>query len=33
MIACEMEECNNVFFVDNGRYNVGYEINKKKYFK
>ena len=33
IIANEMEECVELLFICKGRYSVGYEINKKKYFK
>ena len=33
LIGHEMEECYEILFVDSGRYSVGYEINKRKYFK
>lgn len=29
MIAYELDECLEVLFVQQGRYNVGYEVNKK----
>ena len=33
MIANEMEECLEVLFVEQGRYDVGYEINKQKFWR
>ena len=33
MIALELEECNEMTFVMSGRYNIGFEINKKRYFR
>jgi len=33
VIAKEMDEANEIIFVDNGYYDVGYEINKKKYMR
>ena len=33
IIANEMEECLEVLFVEQGRYHIGYEINKKRFFK
>ena len=33
MIANEMEESLEILFVEQGRYDVGYEINKKKFFR
>jgi len=32
-IAIEMEESLEILFVEKGRYHVGYEINKKQYFR
>jgi len=29
IIAKELDECNEAIFVMEGRYNIGYEINKK----
>ena len=29
IIVKELDECNEVLFVIDGRYNVGYEVNKK----
>ena len=28
-----MEECMEILFVDKGRWKVGYEINKKQFFR
>ena len=33
IIANEMEECLEVLFVEEGKYQVGYEINKKRFYK
>ncbi len=33
IIYNEMDECNEILFVCQGRYKVGYEINKKRFFK
>ena len=33
IIAKELEECQEVLFVFSGKYNVGYEINKKRYLR
>ena len=33
LIAAELEECNQIMFVMSGRYNVGFEINKKRYYR
>ena len=33
IIANEMEESLEVLFVEQGRYQVGYEINKKRFFR
>jgi len=33
LIAAELDECNQINFVMSGRYNVGYEINKKRYYR
>jgi hypothetical protein len=33
MITAELDECNQIIFVMTGRYNVGYEINKKRYYR
>ena len=33
MIAKELDECSLMTFVMHGRYNVGFEINKKRYFR
>ena len=32
IIVNELEECIELLFVEKGRYNIGYEINKKSYF-
>jgi len=32
-IASELDECNQITFVMTGRYNYGFEINKKRYFR
>ena len=32
MIANECQECREVLYVEQGRYNIGYEINKKVYY-
>ena len=32
-IAKELDECMEILFVMEGRYNVGYEINKKAHFR
>jgi hypothetical protein len=29
----ELQECNELMFVMEGRYNVGFEINKKEFFR
>ena len=29
MIARELDECDEILFVFQGRYNIGYEINRK----
>ena len=33
MLANELDECNQITFVMSGRYNVGYAINKKSYYR
>lgn len=33
IIAHEMEESLEVMFVNKGRYDIGYEINNKKFFR
>lgn len=33
IIANEMEECLEVIFVEQGRYNIGYEVNKKPFYR
>ena len=33
IIANEMDECTEILFVCQGRYKVGYEINKERFFK
>ena len=33
MLANELDECSQITFVMSGRYNVGYEINKKSYYR
>ena len=33
MILNELEECNEMTFVQSGRYAIGYEINKLKMFR
>ena len=33
VIANEMEESYEVMFVEKGRYDVGYEINNKRFYK
>ena len=33
IIANEMEESLEVMFVNKGRYDIGYEINNKKFFR
>ena len=33
MIAAELDESNSVDFVMRGRYNMGFEINKKCYYR
>jgi hypothetical protein len=33
IIAKELDECLEVLFVMEGRYNIGYEINKKVHFR
>jgi len=33
MIANEMDEASELIFVEQGRYKVGYEINKKRFYK
>ena len=33
MIARELDECNQIIFVMSGRYNYGFEINKKCYYR
>lgn len=33
IIAKELDECGEVLFVMEGRYNIGYEINKKIHYR
>lgn len=33
IIARELDECNEILFVYDGRYNIGYEINKRVRFR
>ena len=33
IIAAELDECNQIIFVMSGRYNYGFEINKKSYYR
>ena len=33
MMAYELEDCQEVLFVFSGKYNVGYEINKKRKYR
>ena len=33
MILNELEECDEILFVQSGRYAIGYEINKQKMYR
>ena len=33
ILANELDECVEILFIENGSYNIGYEINKKIYFR
>ena len=33
MIASEMDECNEILFVEHGFYKVGYQINNQDYYR
>ena len=33
MIAHELDECHEVLFVTQGRYNVGYQVNKRNRYR
>ena len=33
ILVHELQECTELLFVEQGRYNIGYEINKKTYFR
>lgn len=33
VIAYELDECTEILFIEQGRYNIGYDINKKIYFR
>ena len=33
MIANELDVCYEVLFIEKGRYKIGYEINKKIFFR
>ena len=33
MIARELDECDEILFVFQGRYNIGYEINRKNRYR
>ena len=33
IIAKELDECNEILFVFQGKYNIGYEINRKNRFR
>jgi glutathione peroxidase-family protein len=33
VLASELDECNQITFVMSGKYNVGFEINKKKVYR
>ena len=32
-IYSELDEVNEIIFIEDGEYNIGYEVNKKKYWK
>lgn len=33
IIVHELEECDEMLFIEHGRYKIGYEINKKSFFR
>jgi hypothetical protein len=33
MVAYELEDCQEILFIFSGKYNVGYEINKKRKYR
>lgn len=33
VIVNELDECAEVLFIERGRYDIGYEINKKVYYR
>lgn len=33
IIVHELQECDEIIFVEHGHYNIGYEINKKLFFR